>query len=334
MIQQQFGASQKRRYTRPECAADAKWARSNRLSFDWTKTGPLLKLNSDMALRQNVVIAPAWRNPLRARGWDNFATVFAFPDGDVLKAGKATELRRVNLSDGNAVHTIYIKKYSYPTPRARWSGFYRGTFLGASKVRTEFDSLVRLRAWGLDAPAPVAYGEERQGRWLHRSFLISEGVPDPLSLDLFIRDHLPGLAAGERRRVRRELIDRLADYTRRMHEHRFVHHDYFWRNILLSGASLDHFFLIDSHKGRCWRSSAETSARAKDLATLDAAAPMFFRRTERLRFFLGYRNHPKLTPEDRRLVRLALRLAEPMRETQKRRVEKARGHRETTQGMA
>jgi tRNA A-37 threonylcarbamoyl transferase component Bud32 len=241
----------------------------------------------------------------------------------VLKSGRATEVQRMQLADGTAMRTLYIKKYWYPTARLGWSGFYRGTFLGASKVRTEFENLARLRKWGLDAPSPIAYGEERSGRWLHRSFLISEGVTEPLPLDLFVTQHLPGLAADEQKGLRREVIERLADYTRRMHEHRFVHHDYFWRNILLSGASLSHFFLIDSHKGRCWKPRTETRSRAKDLATLDAPAPGFFRRTERLRFFLHYRGHSNPTKEDKALIRLVLRLAEPMRATQLRRIREA-----------
>ncbi|MGD0650426.1 MAG: lipopolysaccharide kinase InaA family protein [Verrucomicrobiia bacterium] len=284
-----------------------------------------------MALCEKVVIAPDWQELLHRHGLDSMDTLYALHEGTVLKAGKATELCRVEFNDAGVARTLYIKKYWYPTSRLRWSGFYRGTFLGISKVRREFENLARLRQWGLDAPAAVAYGEERRERWLHRSFLISEGVPEPLSLDLFIRDYLPSSADNERRRLRREIIERLADYTRRMHEHQFVHHDCFWRNILLSGGALTHFFLIDSHKGRCWKRWMETRSRAKDLATLDAPAPRFFRRTERLRFFLRYRGHARLTNEDKELIDLVLRVAEPMRATQLRRVANARPQREPAQ---
>jgi tRNA A-37 threonylcarbamoyl transferase component Bud32 len=120
------------------------------------------------------------------------------------------------------------------------------------------------------------------------------------------------------------LVLRLADYTRRLHSHRFVHHDYFWRNIILTGKDLTRFFLIDAHKGTPWRSWAEWPSRAKDLATLDAPAPRFYRQTERLRFFLRYSGHPSLTAEDKKLIRLVLKMAAPLRERQYRRVERAR----------
>jgi tRNA A-37 threonylcarbamoyl transferase component Bud32 len=273
-----------------------------------------------MAFREHVMITPEWQELLRQRGLPGVEAVYRLREGAVLKGGAATELRRLEWRDDNQTRVLFIKKYWYPTSRLRWSGFYRGTFFGTSKVRREYENLARLRAWGLDAPAPVAYGEERRGRWLHRSYLISEGVPSPMPLDVFIRDVLPAMSAPERRRQQTELLQRLADYTRRMHDHHFVHHDYFWRNILLSGRSLAHFFLIDSHKGRCWKSWAEFDGRAKDLATLDSPAPWFFRRSERLRFFLRYREHPRLTTGDKDLVRLILRLAKPMRTSQLNRV--------------
>ena len=123
-----------------------------------------------------------------------------------------------------------------------------------------------------------------------------------------------------RRQARRTLVENLAAYTRRLHERHFVHHDYFWRNILLTGRSLEHFFLIDAHKGRTWRTWEERRARARDLAALDAPAPHFFRRSERLRFFLLYRGRRTLDSADKALLRQTLRLAEPMRERQLRRV--------------
>jgi hypothetical protein len=123
-------------------------------------------------------------------------------------------------------------------------------------------------------------------------------------------------------------VDNLADYTRLLHARRFVHHDYFWRNILLSGNSLERFWLIDTPKGRRWR-WRQWRNRAKDLGTLDAAAPFFFRRTERLRFFLRYAGASKLTPGHKRTIRRALAVAEPLRESQWRRVGPEKVHGQT-----
>jgi tRNA A-37 threonylcarbamoyl transferase component Bud32 len=288
----------------------------------------------DMRRRERVVIAPDWQTLLRTHQLDSVAAVYALQTGATLKHGSATELRHLEFREDGVRRELYLKKYWYPTFAHRWSGSYRGTLLGVSKVRREFENLARLRAWGLDAPAPVAYGEERSAGWLLRSFLISEGVHNPLPLDLFIRDHLPTIPSSEQQLLRRTMITSLADYTCRMHEHSFVHHDYFWRNILLSGTSPARFFPIDSHKGRCWKSWLELRSRAKDLATLDAPAPSFFRRGERLRFFLRYRGHPHLTGDDKHLLRLILRLAEPMRSAQRQRVRQAKSRSESVKDPA
>jgi len=142
-----------------------------------------------------------------------------------------------------------------------------------------------------------------------------------------------GLSPEEQRRQRRELIESLARMVRRLHAHGFVHHDLFWRNILLSGRKLDRFYLIDAHKGRRWFPLTGPLARARDLAALDAPAPGWFRRSERLRFLLRYLEKPRLDSAGRRLARRILRLAEPLRAKERRRVLEGRRIRPREEGF-
>lgn len=116
----------------------------------------------DMRRRNQIVMAADWQALLQAHHLDSVEAVYALQTGTVLKPGATTELRRLECLDHDSRRELYVKKYWYPTPRDRWSGFHRGTFLGISKVQREFENLARLRSFGLDAPAPVAYGEERQ----------------------------------------------------------------------------------------------------------------------------------------------------------------------------
>lgn len=269
---------------------------------------------------ERMVTEAGWERVLAAQRLNSVGAFYRLRDGVLFTRSGSTEVRRCDFLKDGQPRAVFLKKYWANNWRQLWSGFFRGAFLGRSKVRREFENLRWLRAHGLDAPEPIAYGEERRGRWLLRSFLLSAAVPEALPLDAFVRDYLPGLSPPAARAARRELLLRLADYVRRLHAARFVHHDLFWRNILLSGARLDHFYLIDAHKGRRWWSWADTPSRAKDLATLDAPAPWFFRRGERLRFLLRYREHPRLTATDKQLIRRVLRIAAPLRERQRRRV--------------
>lgn len=273
-----------------------------------------------MLRRQTTLITPGFEARLRDHDLADVEGVYRCAAGDIITQSGSTEVRRVTLGAGATAPTLFIKKYWISRPPQLWSGMFRGTFFGCPKARREFQNLNLLRSLGLDAPEPVALGEERKGGWLVRSYLISKGVPAPAPLHEYIRDYLPSLTGDMRRQARRTLVENLAACTRRLHERHFVHHDYFWRNILLTGRSLEHFFLIDAHKGRTWRTWEERRARARDLAALDAPAPHFFRRSERLRFFLLYRGRRTLDSADKALLRQTLRLAEPMRERQLRRV--------------
>lgn len=273
-----------------------------------------------MLRRENNVITPCFTALLRAHQLTTVDAVYQMTAGDVITRSGSTEVRRVTLGHGPDASSFFIKKYWISRTKQLWSGMFRGTLFGCPKARREFENLAALRAMELDAPEPVSFGEERKAGWLVRSYLISKGVPSPTPLHEYIRDQLAPLTGEARTRTRRTLIEHLATYTRRLHEHHFVHHDYFWRNILLSREDLDHFYLIDAHKGRRWNPWADRQSRASDLAALEAPAPRFFRRTERLRFFLLYRGHRHLDAGDKALIRHTLQLAEPMRERQLTRV--------------
>jgi tRNA A-37 threonylcarbamoyl transferase component Bud32 len=273
-----------------------------------------------MFRRQTNVIAPAFEALLKAHQLGDVDGVYRCAAGDVITRSGSTEVRRVTLGTGSTAPTVFIKKYWISRPKQLWSGMFRGTLFGCPKARREFENLALLRTVGLDAPEPIAFGEERKAGWLMRSYLISLGVPEPKPLHQYIRDDLMALTGETRHKTRRRLIENLAAYTRRLHDQGFLHHDYFWRNILLSHGGIDHFYLIDAHKGRRTTLSPNTPARASDLAALDSAAPRFFSRSERLRFFLLYRGQRQLNSADKALLRRTLELAGPMRERQLGRV--------------
>ena len=271
-----------------------------------------------MGLTQKIVVAAFARDLLRETALDSIEAVYA-ARGEVVTRSGTTEVVRVIAKGVPDGPVLFIKKYWVRGIRDLRRTWLRGAFFGRSKVKSEYENLEFLRAAGLGAPRPLAFGEERRSRALLRSFLITEGIRNPRTLTDFVREELSGAGDAGKRARRRRLVENLADYTRRLHEQRFVHHDYFWRNILLSGDSIADFWLIDAPKGRRWR-WGEQRHRAKDLGTLDSVAPLFFRRTERLRFFLRYAGISRLTPAHKRLVRRALAVARPLREAQRRRV--------------
>jgi len=267
----------------------------------------------------HVFAQPGWESLLREHDLFSTSAFHACQQGVVVRQGTGSEVLRLELNGRGPARTLFLKKQWIATSAQFRNRIFRGTVFGMTRVRREFENLQRLRDWGLNAPAPVAYSEERRFAWLIRSSLLTEGVPNPVGLDLFIRDHLPTLSPGEQRRERGELISRLAEVTRRLHEHRFCHRDFFWRNIVLAEGRLDRIYILDMPRGYLWQDPLV--GRAVDLAALDAPAIPFFRRTDRLRFFLAYLKHKRLTAEDKRLLRLVLKLAAPARKRQLRHVQ-------------
>jgi tRNA A-37 threonylcarbamoyl transferase component Bud32 len=284
------------------------------------KNGRLWALVGFMRHTEKVECQPEWQPVLAAGQLRGVAEVYHMATGEPITRSRTSEVRKLDVCRDGVATTLYIKKYWAPTWKHIWRGVFRGTLLRSSKVQREYVNLKRLRALGFDAAEPVAYGEERCCGFLVRSYLVSAGIPDPVALDVYISGVLTELCSADKARVRWELIERLADYTRCLHGQGFVHYDYFWRNIILSGGKPDRFFLIDAHKG-CQKSISRMHVfRAVDLAALDSAAPAFFRRSERLRFFLRYRNHLRLTREDKTLIKRILDDARPLRTRQLERI--------------
>jgi hypothetical protein len=266
--------------------------------------------------KTRTVIMPGWDGRLRDAGLEHISGVYEFSGGNVITRSRSSEVREVVLGWGADTRTIFIKKYWIERWPQLWKGMFRGVRFGVSKARREFENLEQFRAWNLDAPAPLAYGEERVAGWLTRSYLITEAVPAAIPLQVFLREQPTVGEGSSATEWRQQLLSNLAGCTRRLHEHRFVHGDYYWRNILLSGHDLSHFYLIDAHKGRKWFPGRGQRSRAWDLASLDAPAPAFFRRSERLRFFLTYLGQQRLDAPAKSLLRRVLLLAEPMRKLQ------------------
>lgn len=93
----------------------------------------------------------------------------------------------------------------------------------------------------------------------------------------------------------------LAQIMRTLHQHRFIHSDLKWRNVLVDDH--DQLYLIDCPLGAFWRGALLRHRILKDIANLDRVARYKLSRTQRLQFFLQYAGHSRLTPEDKKMLR-------------------------------
>ena len=199
-------------------------------------------------------------------------------------------LRKVGVLDRN----YYVKMY-----RSRGRGLRR--YLGRSRARAEWENLQLFQKLGVPSPRVVAYGESSSC-----GVLVTEEVVGAIDLETFTGAAVSG-AQFDR------VMGRLADHVRCMHLHGFVHNDLKWRNILVAyercHRELD-VYIIDSPMGRRVISLLLPRRVVKDLACLDKVAKYRLTRTQRLRFYLKYREIDRLRATDKRQLRRILHFFE------------------------
>ena len=273
-----------------------------------------------------VVVNPAHRRMLRAADLDTIEGMLRCDKGEVIahdRKQQKNEVRRLEVEHGGARYNLFLKRYYNYLPDKIWKRAFRGAYFPPSMVKAEYENLEKLSRWGFHVPEPVAYGEHRFAGALINAYLVTLEIPEAMGLDYLIREWLPRQSASVQKETRANLIQHLADALRAMHERGFEHHDLFFRNLMVSGLDVAKLYVMDAPRGKQWPRFLMRFRRVQDLATLDAAATWSFRRPERMRFLLRYLGRKRLTRSDKALIRKILKVAEPWRERQITRLDRA-----------
>lgn len=197
----------------------------------------------------------------------------------------------------------YVKRYVGNGKNAvrRWFGL-RG-LLAPQRVVKEWENLLLFGKWGIPTATVVAYGLERERGSFVRGALVTLEIPDTIDMARMAQ-------AGDLRLLDRhwvaQVLTQVAAYTRRLHDHGFAHNDLKWRNLLVNGSEQPAVFLIDCPSGGFWRGPMLRYRIIKDLACLDKVAKYHLSRTQRLRFYLNYTGHARLSAADKRRIRKVL----------------------------
>lgn len=228
-----------------------------------------------------------------AQEWASLEQVFAL-EGKRLTRDPLSE---VILVEHDGVR-YYVKRY--------WgAGKGLRRYLGRPRVKAEWQNLKLFARWGIPTAAVVAYGLERQAGAFVRGALITRELLNTQDLAALVKQADPRLQDPA-------WVDaisrRLADSTRRLHDHHFVHNDLKWRNLLVNEAG--ELFFIDCPTGGIWWGPFLRYRIIKDLACLDKVASKVLSRSQRLRFYLQYQGRDRLSGADKRRVRQILKFFE------------------------
>lgn len=143
---------------------------------------------------------------------------------------------------------------------------------------------------GLDTMTLAAYGERGSNPARIESFVVTDDLIDTLSLEDVARlwDGKPPV------QLKRQLIRRLAQIAKRMHDAGVNHRDFYLCHFLIKQADFDAYnfdtplYLIDLHRAQL-RKKVPRRWLVKDLGGLYfSAAPLVLTRTDLLRFVRDY----------------------------------------------
>ena len=239
----------------------------------------------------------AWRHDLQdpqlLAAFGTLEAVFAL-EGERLTKDPLSEVIRVELLGVR----YYVKRY--------WgAGKGLRRYLGRPRVKAEWQNLKLFGKWGIPTAPIVAHGLERRGGAFVRGALVTRELEGTLDLAEMANRRDPRLA--DARWV--ECVSRqLADGTRALHDHHFTHNDLKWRNLLVNEKA--ELFFIDCPTGSFWWGPLLRYRIVKDLACLDKVAKYHLSRTQRLRFYLQYRQRSRLSRGDKQRILQILKFFE------------------------
>ena len=173
---------------------------------------------------------------------------------------------------------------------------FRLPVLGA---RNEWLAIQRLQRLDVDTMTLVGYGERGLNPARRQSFVITEALEETISLEDFCADweKTPPATKAELK-LKRALINKLAEVSRRMHENGLNHRDYYLCHFLLdrsAGASKDpeslpRLSLIDLHRVQI-RKRTPLRWIVKDLGGLwFSSMRIGLTRRDLYRFMTAYKN--------------------------------------------
>ena len=250
---------------------------------------------------QTFYIDPEYRPGLAELGIDSFEDIFKFNSGcELHKKNIAGYRTRIKFAIKTPPTTLYLKRYDTPPLLTQLK---KPLSLIHRTATSTFDYKPSkpLSQAGIRTPKVIAHGEQWGKIFEKRSFIITEQIHNADALERKLPECFLSAQTPETREKRKHFIEKLADFLRTFHNTGYCHRDLYFAHIFLD--SDEHFHLIDL--ARAFKPKIFASRyRTKDIAQLYYSAPAkFFSRTDRLRFYLRYRQIQNLSPKDKLFIR-------------------------------
>ncbi|MFW6146352.1 MAG: lipopolysaccharide kinase InaA family protein [Planctomycetota bacterium] len=205
-------------------------------------------------------------------------------DAEPVKAGRAGALVRRRLTIGSHRVDVYIKRHHHRGILKRL-----GDLVRPSRPLRAFRLGHTLLARRIPTALPLAALEQRRGRWLYDSILITEAVAPAVTLRRYAA-RLERMPHG----ARWAWAGRVARFVRDLHDAGFSHRDLKDTNLLVAGTGDEARLVLIDLDGLRRHRRVPWDRRLQGLMRLNAATASVeaITRTDRLRVLLTYLRRP------------------------------------------
>ncbi|MGD9110239.1 MAG: lipopolysaccharide heptosyltransferase II [Phycisphaerales bacterium] len=238
-----------------------------------------------------------YKDDFKSLGLTSIDAVFSFSGGKNLTKKNLTPYRsRIEFEMGTPAKKFFMKRYENPPTYVQFEKWF-SRHDRVSCGLFDLEPTRRLTACGIGAAKIVAYGQQWDGLFEKRSFLITEEITDARSLE----ERLPECFYAEPTEISsrqcQDFIVALAKFIRRFHDTALRHRDLYLCHIFYDGHG--NFSLIDLARAFEPLFFSERY-RIKDIAQLYYSAPgKYFSESDRLMFYLAYAGKVKLDWPDK-----------------------------------
>ena len=260
------------------------------------------------AFRKRLIINQEFEPLLKKNRLDVFGAVMKFKGGEVVKQQKrGRSTVRFYLSGETGKVLVYLKRYRF----ALIPEFLKNClfFFRTYSNIYEWRNILAFKACDIPTMNPVAVGVRWRKPFWNESFLLTEGIPNTVTLEKELANTFSAPRDSERLKQKKVLIDKIAALTQKMHKQGFKHQDFNVYHILVDTTDLyDPFlYIVDLHRARR-KKKIDRRWRIKDLASLNHSVPRkIISQTDRLRFLKKY--DPQLA-EDHSFIKAILKKSE------------------------
>jgi heptose I phosphotransferase len=242
-----------------------------------------------------------YKTGLSKLGLTSMDAVFSFNEAhNLTKDNLPRHRNRLRFEINSPPATLFLKRYDCPPILVQfrnWLSARRQISCGLF----DFEPTAKLTAAGINTPKIISYGEQWGIFFEKRSFIVTEKIPDAESLEQRLPDCFNAPATIENLKLRRNFIAQLAAFIKKFHETNYRHRDLYLSHIFYGDNG--QFYLIDLARTFKPGLFAERF-RVKDITQIYYSAPgRIFSKTDRLRFYLGYTGHCRLTRKDKVFIR-------------------------------